>query len=244
MICQETKDTAVVVMLTNMAEGGKEKCFQYFPQDAESEGIKLFADDKSDTDTAPMGSVQFLECNYDEASKTSIRKLSLNIGPENRIVWHLHFIGWPDFVVPLAEDRSAILELIKLSALKNEIPTNPRIVHCSAGVGRSGTFIALDNLLAQLSCGAMSDVKEDEDPIYRTVGALREQRMMMVQSEEQYFFLYEVLREEFKEWKSSQALLSGEPSPKLRRLTKSIKATFIGETSLGAANFQGKPHTP
>ena len=229
-------------MLTNLAEGGKEKCSQYFPQDTESEGIKLVANDESDTD--PKGSVQLLECNYDEASKTTIRKLSLTMGSENRIIWHLHFIGWPDFVVPLAEDRSALLELIKLSALKNTIPTNPRIVHCSAGVGRSGTFIALDNLLAQLSSGAIAEVKEDEDPIHKTVNTLREQRMMMVQSEEQYFFLYEVLREEFKKWKSLQAQLSGEPSPKLRRLAKGVKATFISESAASGGIYPGKPQTP
>lgn len=71
---------------------------------------------------------------------------------------------------------------------------SPRIVHCSAGVGRSGTFIALDFLLAHLRRGSLESVPDDVDPILDTVNAMRKQRMMMVQSEAQFLFLYEVMR--------------------------------------------------
>ena len=74
-------------------------------------------------------------------------------------------------------------------------PTNPRIIHCSAGVGRSGTFIALDYLLSLLHSNQLDDLEEDKDPIVETVDQLRQQRMMMVQGEGQFAFLYEVLRE-------------------------------------------------
>jgi protein-tyrosine phosphatase len=155
---------------------------------------------------------------------------------------HLLFSGWPDFLVPEGEDRAALVNLIHLSAVLNQqgpnrpatasppsastlTPTsslltdqsNPRIVHCSAGVGRSGTFIALDYLLSQMYSGAwekyvssssskgdgkangtgnydVAGVVED-DPVAETVDRLRQQRMMMVQGEAQFFFLYEVLKE-------------------------------------------------
>lgn len=70
---------------------------------------------------------------------------------------------------------------------------NPRIVHCSAGVGRTGTFIALDDLLAQLEAGELDNVDDNRDPIAELVDNLRQQRMMMVQGETQYYLLYELL---------------------------------------------------
>ena len=129
---------------------------------------------------------------------------------------HLLFSGWPDFLIPEGDDRIALTELIKLSAMLNQQDSqssltngtdfsrdrddsNPRIIHCSAGVGRSGTFIALDYLLSLLATGQLEDISPDRDPIAETVDSLRQQRMMMVQGESQYHFVYEVLRERMLE---------------------------------------------
>ena len=71
-------------------------------------------------------------------------------------------------------------------------------VHCSAGVGRSGTYITLDYLLKEIESGSIK-ADEAEDPVYETVNTLREQRMYMVQSEPQYHFIYDVLKEKFAE---------------------------------------------
>lgn len=137
---------------------------------------------------------------------------------EQKEVWHLLFGGWPDFAVPEGDDRQALKELISLSrrlnafapppkdtsfpvaAIDTSLPTmtdelNPRTVHCSAGVGRSGSFIALDHLFTMLDAGKLDEVPDEEDPIAETVDRLRQQRMMMVQGESQFYFLYEVLRE-------------------------------------------------
>lgn len=130
-------------------------------------------------------------------------------------IYHLLFVGWPDFSVPEGENRNAMLNLITKSATLNHPPNvsetssfpldaspdqkaqsaaSPRIIHCSAGVGRSGTFIALDYLLAHLERGNLDTVPDDVDPILDTVNAMRKQRMMMVQSEAQFLFLYDVMR--------------------------------------------------
>lgn len=71
----------------------------------------------------------------------------------------------------------------------------PRLVHCSAGVGRTGTFIALDYLLQELEEGKFDDLNGTEDPVFDCVKRLREQRMFMVYKPGQYAFLYRVLRE-------------------------------------------------
>lgn len=229
MVWQETKGVAVIVMLTQTAEAGREKCFQYFPLDADAGDLRI--EPIANNDESPEGRVTFIEAVEDDVSRTTIRKLRLSFGRTSRTVWHLLFSGWADFAIPEGEDRTGLQELLKLSALKNNRPANPRIVHCSAGVGRSGTFIALEYLLAQVESGAIADVKNDDDPIYEVVNQLRRQRMTMVQSEAQYHFLYQVILEQFNKWQATAEanIGSGEPSPRLRRLARSVESASIGE---------------
>lgn len=272
MVLQETTgDVGAIVMLTQLYEGAKEKCAQYFPWDMEnpilslpaheegnedaagdaaSAGDPFFDSSKTSTDTDSIGTdaesadsntqkedadevqgqcgtVTLLSVNYDAKLGCEVRQLQLTIGDESKVIYHYLFNGWPDFGKPEAEDRAALLELIKVS--KKVAGDSPRIVHCSAGVGRTGTWIALDFLLHELDSGRLlkapsdyitakptpksngtwgrsgppkpttPDFKEEADLIWETVNTLREQRMMMVMNELQYSFLYEVLKDAFIE---------------------------------------------
>lgn len=76
---------------------------------------------------------------------------------EERIIWHFLYKNWPDFGVPAFEDLDSFFTLMRLSREKNASPENPRIVHCSAGVGRSGTFIALEHLMRELDAGVLEN---------------------------------------------------------------------------------------
>ncbi|SLM36558.1 protein-tyrosine phosphatase 2 [Lasallia pustulata] len=198
MIWHETKEVAVIVMLTRTAEAGRDKCFQYYPLDPENDSFQI--NTGNETNDTPTGSVRLLETDFHQASRAT------NTGTDN-----------------------------------------PRIVHCSAGVGRSGTFIALEHLLAELAAGSLADAKDDDDLIYNTVCELRKQRMMMVQSLTQYQFLYQVLRDEVKkaqntarqnparqnhEVKDLGKSTDGteEPSPKMIKLTKGFKGAILGKT--------------
>ncbi|KAI9823292.1 MAG: hypothetical protein M1832_002516 [Thelocarpon impressellum] len=226
MVWHETQGTAVIVMLTQTTEAGKDKCSQYFPLDASAD--TLAPSDGDEFGDGFAATVRLEELRYDERSRSTVRKLRVTVGEESpRLVWHLLFAGWPDFGVPdatgPAEERNAMLELIRLSAELNEPscadgPRNPRIVHCSAGVGRSGTFIALDHLLGEMEAGAFDrlarlpsssagafDAAEADDPVFETVDRLREQRMLMVQSELQLLYIYQVLREKWLERARVQA---------------------------------------
>ena len=227
MVWQETTDVAVIIMLTQTHDGSVEKCSQYFPLDTEVGSYIIEPVDSSRGD--PEGSLTFLETTTDPGSKTEIRKLRLQFGDEIKDVWHLFFSGWPDFAVPEAEDRAALLKLLRLSAEKNSGSTNPRIIHCSAGVGRSGTFIALEYLLAQIRSGAMAQIEDNSDIIYDVVNHLREQRMLMVQTEAQYRFLYDVIKEQYNVKQADSA--SGSHSPKLRKLGSGMRATLIDEVT-------------
>ncbi|CAH8553183.1 unnamed protein product [Schistosoma turkestanicum] len=105
---------------------------------------------------------------------------------ETREVRQLQFTAWPDHGVP---NHPAPL-LMFLRRVRAECPTDsgPIIVHCSAGVGRTGAFILLDILLEQMRHEKAVDV-------FNTVSRLRAQRNFMVQTEDQYAFIYEALVE-------------------------------------------------
>jgi protein-tyrosine phosphatase len=251
--------TAVIVMLTALRENSREKCYPYYPDNLDSPPRNLtFTTSSGDTCSVTLS---LLEKTYDEAAKTVVRKLSLQHEDDPpKIVWHLYFEGWPDQAVPEDANRAALLSLISLSRSKNDGSfAEPRTIHCSAGVGRSGTFIALEHLLAELDSGAFdchisgdetakppSLSPSDDDPIYETVEKLREQRMFMVQTLLQFSFLYDMMREQFLKRaatvianrKAAEAnesmerisLSGGEPSPKVRRISR-LRSIFRGDKS-------------
>ncbi|KAL1999142.1 hypothetical protein VTN02DRAFT_4994 [Thermoascus thermophilus] len=205
MVFHESKEVAVIVMLTQTVEAGREKCAQYFPLDEQNASMILqveetdpFINDEGHgrVNESMLGEITLLESTFDEESRSEIRKLQLTMGSQSKIVWHFLFAGWADYSKPTGADREGLLKLIKQTASKSTLD-NPRIVHCSAGVGRTGTFIALDHLLRELESGALLKVTDpDVDPVFETVNQLREQRMMMVYNEMQMQFIYEVLREQ------------------------------------------------
>lgn len=226
MIWHETTSPSVIVMLTQTHEAGREKCFQYFPLNQQSPTVIL-----EDTEDFPA-SVKLVNVEEDTTTHATVREIDIVVQQpleqqgeeenkqeerpsESKKVWHLLFSGWPDFLVPEGNDREALLQLLKQSEDKNASHDNPRIVHCSAGVGRSGTFIALDWLLTELGEGSFDDMSDEaDDRILDVVKQLRDQRMYMVQAEPQFFFLYEVLKEQWLErWKNlhpEEALSMGE----------------------------------
>lgn len=223
MVNAEVRGRAVVVMLTQTHESGREKCFQYYPLSSEESPLQIPPDHESGDGF--QGTVELTRIEDDEPTRTQIRQLQLRtetgnsaLPPQEQEIYHLLFSGWPDFLVPEGDDRAALTRLIQLSAQLNSKPSdpsathtngaaaadfadseqdNPRIIHCSAGVGRSGTFIALDYLLSLLYSGQLDNVPPEKDPIMETVDALRQQRMMMVQGEGQFHFVYETLKEAF-----------------------------------------------
>lgn len=116
-------------MLTKTFELGRDKCFQYFPEN-DTEHLEI-RDDGEFGDSFDA-TVTLLEKKRDPKSSCSVRKLLLKVGDRPKIVWHLLFKGWPDYNVPEGDDKSALLELIKLANEKNSGPDNPLIVHCRA----------------------------------------------------------------------------------------------------------------
>jgi protein-tyrosine phosphatase len=247
MTWHESNDTAVIVMLTQLADGMRERCHMYYPAEEGSDTMTVQLTNEVGETT--QCTLKLVETTYDQASKSTVRKILMDAGEKQKVVWHILFLSWPDYGAPEGDDRTALLQLIKLSQAKNPAMNHPRIIHCSAGVGRSGTFIALEHLLGELEIGALDDPEYPGDPVFETVSSLREQRMTMVQSDTQYQFLYDILREQYRkrqlakthttkrhaedEGPATEMLPAsgGEPSPKVIRLSKHIKAVFLRDGS-------------
>ncbi|GFQ75373.1 tyrosine-protein phosphatase 10D [Trichonephila clavata] len=105
-------------------------------------------------------------------------------GDQSRIIRHFHFTTWPDFGVP--DPPQTLVKFVR--AFRDRIlPDNkPIVVHCSAGVGRSGTFIALDHILQKIQ-------KHDYVDIFSIVYEMRKERVWMVQNEQQYICIHQCL---------------------------------------------------
>lgn len=166
---------SVIVMLTGIEENGKVKCAQYWSD----EGIKEI--EKQYTVrvvTAKRYSDYVVRRFFVEHTEEGIT--------EEREVLQFHFTMWKDFLAP--EQPSWLLRFIKRVNEHYVSDRGPLFVHCSAGVGRTGTFVAIDSLLEELE-------KTEEVDIFSCVAALRKQRNFLVQSLKQYIFIYRALLE-------------------------------------------------
>lgn len=191
-----------------------EKCYQYYPVDENSD--PLIINEKNELGDDFKATVRFVSRESGiEGTAIEVRKLMMTVEgkDEEKPIWHYLYPHWPDFGALEEENVASILALMEITRKQNNDGGNPRIVHCSAGVGRTGTFVALEFLVDELQSGVWDNWDESEyagqDPIYQTVNQLREQRKTMVQAFEQYAFLYEVCRMIWEE-KYGTACVGGE----------------------------------
>ena len=156
-----------IVMVTNLVESGRRKCEAYF-------SLKIGK-------RVAFGPYEINLEKEEVKTGYTIRKMSVHHMGKTKHVKHFHFTAWPDHDVPTLYDE---LLLFVSKVQESHIKTNaPILVHCSAGVGRTGTFITLYNLLI-----AIQQTKPIN--IYSTVHAMREHRPQMVQAFAQYKFIY------------------------------------------------------
>ncbi|OBT50820.1 hypothetical protein VE04_07526, partial [Pseudogymnoascus sp. 24MN13] len=141
MAWHELASPGAIVMLTD------ERGYPYFPS-TESQTLPINTADEFDDGF--LGTVTYegdAELAGDGA--TEIRKLVMRVEgeEEEKVIWHLLYTQWPDFGMPPGKENCLAAEPDRSYQRKNASPTNPKIVHCRAGVGRSGTFIVLDQWL-------------------------------------------------------------------------------------------------
>lgn len=196
MVAEQLGSDVVIVQLTNMVEHGVRKCHPYFPGEGDEPWRVNSGDEWGDGWAAE---VSFEETTRLAGGAIELTRLRLRVAGEEgpgRTVWHFLYTRWPDFGVPAMEDLGSFFELMRLSREYGG-EGEPRVVHCSAGVGRTGTFISLEHLVRELEGGHLEGhdgEAEGPDLVFETVDELRSQRKSMVQAEAQFLFVYRVLR--------------------------------------------------
>ncbi|XP_074979431.1 receptor-type tyrosine-protein phosphatase S isoform X15 [Caretta caretta] len=164
--------SATVVMMTKLEEKSRIKCDQYWP----GRGTETY------------GMIQVTLLDTIELATFCVRTFSLhkNGSSEKREVRQFQFTAWPDHGVP--EYPTPFLAFLRRVKTCNPPDAGPIIVHCSAGVGRTGCFIVIDAMLERIK-------HEKTVDIYGHVTLMRSQRNYMVQTEDQYSFIHDALLE-------------------------------------------------
>ncbi|XP_056001653.1 receptor-type tyrosine-protein phosphatase alpha-like [Ostrea edulis] len=162
-------DVTRIVMLTNLYEGDRMKFLKYWP----------------DTDL-DIGQYTIRLDNVDVYDHYVLRYMVVHCQEEEKKVTQFHFTTWPDNSIP--DDPTSLFYFRNL--VRNGLTTSdgPIVVHCSAGIGRTGTFISFDYLLEEGAAEQTVDVKG-------YIASLRQQRGGSVQTCDQYIFLHEALME-------------------------------------------------
>ncbi|CAL9705775.1 unnamed protein product [Knipowitschia caucasica] len=165
-----------VIMLTTLTERGRTKCHQYWPHPPQ---VKSY------------GQMQ-VKCHSEECNLAYVtRRFTLTHmkSGEERAVTHLQYVAWPDHGVP--DDPSDFLLFVR-SVRERRRGEEPLMVHCSAGIGRTGVLITMETGLALL---------DQSRPVFplEIVKTLRDQRAMMVQTTCQFQFVCEAILRVYKE---------------------------------------------
>ncbi|CAB3387660.1 Hypothetical predicted protein, partial [Cloeon dipterum] len=168
MVWQEK--VSLIVMVTNLVEGGKKKCEKYWPDNNQEKR---------------HGRICVRTVNEEINADFVKRALSVSCDNNNRIVQQLHYTSWPDHGVPLyPQSMASFVEKL----IQREGQNHPMFVHCSAGVGRTGTVILIDACIRMVRSHGRMD-------IINIFTRMRSQRANLVDNWNQYEFAHLVLLE-------------------------------------------------
>ncbi|KAG7477567.1 hypothetical protein MATL_G00071040 [Megalops atlanticus] len=230
MVYQE--NTHVIVMTTKEMERGRNKCVRYWPDvDCNKE----------------FGNVSVRNLAERPAQDYVLRELEITRLDRNeppRSIWHYQYLSWPDHGVP-NEPGGVLSFLDQVNRAQNAIPeTGPIVVHCSAGIGRTGTIIVIDILIDIINRQGL----DCDIDIPKTIQMVRRQRSGMVQTEAQYKFIYmavqqyidtaqkrleEEQRNKMKEREYSNIKYPQMPNAKVKSNMTTSRSSMVNDDSAG-----------
>ena len=159
-------DCKIILMLCSEIEGGRKKCSEYWKS---------------------KNSIFKIEYKEEKKKDLIIRNITLSKDKIIKNVTQIQYKGWPDHGIPKIEE--AYNSFIYMINFINEYSQNcPVVVHCSAGVGRTGTFLSIYNLLDEIEKKKNNQIIQFS--IFNVVRKLKEMRMYLVQNDLQYYFVY------------------------------------------------------
>ncbi|CAD5117147.1 DgyrCDS5952 [Dimorphilus gyrociliatus] len=168
----------VIVMMTKFKEKNVEKCYNYMPQDDEPVA-------RGDLEIVVLPNGISQEDNY------IVTRLRLSLGCQERIITHFNYLDWLDKTAPSNYDKVIkFVTIVREEASRFFVgrdQSGPVCVHCSAGVGRTGSFIVLDRCLQQLRDNPKLNITID---IYGMVWEMRQYRCLLVQTDDQYALVH------------------------------------------------------
>eukprot|EP00040_Diaphanoeca_grandis_P018506 m.97323 g.97323 ORF g.97323 m.97323 type:complete len:759 (+) comp26966_c1_seq2:238-2514(+) len=181
-----------VVMVTNLFEKGRKKCEKYFPV---QHGQKQ-----------SFGEITIVNTTRVQMKGFIFNHLDVTWPGGQTTIKHWWFNTWPDHDVPRDDDgqvyTESLLNLVDAVKKSETDPNAPVLVHCSAGVGRTGTFISIHSGQVEL------EMKNETDPL-STIEGLRTQRPAMVQHLSQFYFVHDALAR-YCELKEREVFVRGE----------------------------------
>eukprot|EP01129_Flabellula_baltica_P008479 TRINITY_DN3373_c0_g1_i2.p1 TRINITY_DN3373_c0_g1~~TRINITY_DN3373_c0_g1_i2.p1 ORF type:complete len:358 (-),score=53.58 TRINITY_DN3373_c0_g1_i2:136-1209(-) len=190
------QEIVTIVMILRLTENGKIKGDRYWPENP------------GGTFTTENYQIAF-EAVKESKDLITVRELSIAKRSDlqnRRTIYHIHYEGWPDFGVP--DEGASIRDLVRTVDQISRVTIAPTLIHCSAGIGRTGTFLTIAIGIACLnSLAEVSDIPAPTESILShtinikdiILGLRRYRNRGMVQNEDQYRFIHHVLNEEHKD---------------------------------------------
>ena len=173
----------VIVMLCNEKEGGREKCASYWKSTKLKNGYEINAKEIFKTQLFLIREIEIKINNHSNSKK----------------VYQIHFIGWPDHGVPETQDGKIFDVFNEMIKITDQYKLDgPIVVHCSAGVGRTGTFISIYYLQKEIQKQIDDKAQVIRFSIFNLVRKLKEMRLYLVQTDSQYYFIYEYVNDYLK----------------------------------------------